>query len=365
MPRERLRTALNGHDNALNLVRLVLATAVIVHHCWPIGFGSATPRIVDSFVAWAVPGFFAISGYLIAGSRMRLGFAPFLWRRFLRIYPGFWACLVVVAFAIAPASTLLTGVDFNPRDGLSYVLRNVSLWIFQWTIGDTLASAPNSAAWNGSLWTLPYEFAAYVCAGVLLGFVVARRAPAAMCGALLAMTTLAQIGLLVTSQAGWFPIVMGLELGGYFLAGMVLFFLSDRLPVSSWLAVGCALALPPLFLLGIGNIAGPLPAAYLMLWTGARIRLRLGARNDISYGVYIYAFPVQQVLALAGVPRFGPVLYTLLSALGTLPLALGSWFVIERHAMRLRSRTAGAVRRLQPNEVATLDDGSAARIGDT
>ncbi len=80
----------------------------------------------------------------------------------------------------------------------------------------------------------------------------------------------------------------------------------------------------------------PLPLAYLLLWLGGVLPTRVGAKNDISYGVYIYAFPVQQLLALAGVQRFGVIPMMVASTICTIPLAWSSWVLVERPAMRLK-----------------------------
>ena len=102
-----LGARLDGRDNALNFLRLVLASAVIVGHAYPLG-GHGASRI-EGLSGLAVDGFFALSGFLIAGSRMRLPMHDFLLRRCLRILPGFWACLVVTAFVFAPLSSLFVG----------------------------------------------------------------------------------------------------------------------------------------------------------------------------------------------------------------------------------------------------------------
>ena len=55
--------------------------------------------------------------------------------------------------------------------------------------------------------------------------------------------------------------------------------------------------------------------------------------NDYSYGIYIYAYPVERLLSVWGANRWGFVPYALLAILGTLPFAVGSWFLVEQRAM--------------------------------
>ena len=105
-----------------------------------------------------------ISGYLILGSAVRMRLGPFLWRRFLRIYPGYVVALVVTAFIMAPVGTLL-GATWNASETIRYVLRSLTLKAGDLPVG---AEIPWPHTWNGSLWTLFYEALAYVLVGLVV-----------------------------------------------------------------------------------------------------------------------------------------------------------------------------------------------------
>jgi len=331
--RERrvLGELLDSRDNALNLLRLILASAVIVGHVAPVGgFGLSRWESAGDI---AVNGFFTVSGFLVMGSRMRLPFLDYLWRRVARIYPGFFVCLVVTSAVFAPVSTLLTGQGLSPGSALTYVLRNLGIVMTQHNIPHTLDHAAYPEAWNGSLWTLSYEFAAYLAAGALLTAGWVRRNATAVLGALLAGASLAVL-------LGSWPLQVenAARLGAFFLAGMLLRSCRATLPLRGGLA---AVALVVL-VVAIGWTPAPLmhaltpvPMAYLLLWAGVALPGRLGHTNDISYGVYIYAFPCQQLLALGGATTWGPVAYAVLSLTLTLVPATMSWFAVERPALRL------------------------------
>jgi peptidoglycan/LPS O-acetylase OafA/YrhL len=97
-----------------------------------------------------------------------------------------------------------------------------------------------------------------------------------------------------------------------------------------FVAVSCMMRQP--------SLLEALPLAYLCVWAGIRLPFhRLGQRVDLSYGIYIYAFPVQQLLALRGWPSHGFAVYLIATIALTLPLALASWFVVERPALRRKS----------------------------
>lgn len=71
-------------DNGLNAIRLVLAFLVIISHSWSLGGFGYEPRLGDATIGrFAVGGFFAISGFLVTGSRLRLSAGAYGWRRFL------------------------------------------------------------------------------------------------------------------------------------------------------------------------------------------------------------------------------------------------------------------------------------------
>lgn len=331
--------ALSGRNNALNAIRFLLAAAVIFSHTFPLGAFGSEPNIAGTTVGtMAVGGFFALSGYLIAGSRMRLSILPYLWHRCIRIFPAFWVCLAVVAFGFAPLAAAASDSQWDWVSSVTYVFTNPGLYIAQSAIGETLANNPQGSDWNGSLWTLFSEFAAYLLAGFLLAVPIIRRHPALSLGCALAVTTLLQRfgrGMLGIDDKFFLNFFW---LGCFFLAGMFLWAISDRLSASPWLAILSSVALVPVATLGYFTLVGPLLVAYLLLWVGGAINTRLLVGNDYSYGLYIYAFPVQQSLALAGVHAvMAPAVFALLSFVLTLPLAIASWKLVEKPALRLKN----------------------------
>ena len=104
---ETLANAFDPRRNALGLFRFALAALVIVSHCYPLGgFGRDPLEVVTagrlSLGLFAVAMFFVLSGFLITRSASNTSAIRFLWHRFLRIFPGYWVCLVVCAFILAP-----------------------------------------------------------------------------------------------------------------------------------------------------------------------------------------------------------------------------------------------------------------------
>ncbi|PPG39437.1 acyltransferase [Pseudoclavibacter sp. RFBA6] len=329
-----LREHLSTQSNALNFIRLILASVVIFDHTWIIG--GYAEEAQAPVATWAVNGFFAISGYLIAGSGMRLGFREFMTNRAFRILPAFWTVLILTAFVVSPIAAWISGETWQLGSAITYVTNNAALLITQHGISDTLAAAPYPDVWNGSLWTLFYEFAAYIGAGVLLSFAWARKHALPIVCALLAVLMIGQLlahGVLDVEES---RLVHMVRFAGFFAGGMVVYFLADKIRPGKRLAATAALVLAALFVFDVAEMLGQLPLAVLLLTLGAILPVRAGMNNDISYGIYIWAFPVQQFVILLGLGFLGPWGTGLLSFAVTVPLAWASWLWVEKPANNLR-----------------------------
>ncbi len=246
--------------------------------------------------------------------------------------------LLVVAFVFAPLSVAISGSgEWTPLAGLDYVWHNLGMRITQMGIDGTLESAAYPVAWNGSLWTLWYEFLCYLVLGVLVSFVPVRWLGVTA----VAMTALCAVGVVAIVAAGTpsLALLNAVTLGGYFAAGVILYSYRDRVPLSAWLAALSAVLIVVTAATSTFRIVAGLPVAYLMMWLGVVLPLSpVGAKNDISYGMYVYAFPVQQLLAILLVGAALPAgVFVLIAIAATVPFAYASWVLVEKPAMRLKS----------------------------
>jgi peptidoglycan/LPS O-acetylase OafA/YrhL len=124
-----------------------------------------------------------------------------------------------------------------------------------------------------------------------------------------------------------------------FSAGGLLHRFRDVIP-ARWSLVAVSLAIVLVAnLLPDYRLVAAVPLAYAVIVSGALIHNeRLNLRTDLSYGTYIYACPIQQLLVIAGFSALNPLVFAIIATVATLPLAVLSWFVIEKPAMRLKSR---------------------------
>ncbi|AZS36147.1 hypothetical protein CVS47_00747 [Microbacterium lemovicicum] len=341
-------TALRGtpypyRRNSLNLFRLILAAMVLFAHAFYIAGAGDGPHLHgENLGGWAVAGFFVLSGFLITRSRLRTKPGDYLLHRIARIFPGFVVCLLVIAFVFAPIAALiehgtLAGFLSTPVTPLQYVWGNITLYIDHYDIGTTLQSVPYPGAWNGSLWTLFYEFCCYIIVWLLGGLAVYRRSPWLAAVAFLAGLAV-WIGIDLAQRWGLDESFFLLaKLAPFFLGGAFVYFIVERAGINRWVAIGClVVAVALIFLVPRwgGQASAPF-LAYGLLWLSAVIRQPAWiARNDVSYGFYIYAWPVQQLVVLIGGLALGFPVYIVVTIVVTFALAWLSWVGIERRAMR-------------------------------
>lgn len=340
MPSRNLATFFDPRRNSLNAIRLALAAAVIVSHSWPLGGFGDDPAIQGvNLGTWAVSGFFAISGWLITGSGLGLSLRQYLWRRLLRIYPGYFVCLLAVAFLFAPAAAALGHADYSISSGVGYLLKNLGLEVQQWGVAHTLTDVPWPDTWNGPLWTLLYEFACYLVVAAIISISGNRRWVRFAVGSCFALAAAVQALIAWGGLSAPLAVDRATRLGVFFFAGALLYLLQDVVPASSRLALASlVLVVGAAFVEGTAVIA-PIPFAYLCIWISARLHWHTGRKNDISYGIYIYGWPVQQMLAVAGAQRLGVTPFLLLSLVLTVPFAALSWKLVEQPALRLKGRS--------------------------
>ncbi len=291
--------------------------------------------------------FFVISGFLITQSWLRAPEAAgYLRRRISRIYPGFIALGVVSALVFVPLAT-----RGRPESSFS-VLDAANLLRLQQTY-EALAFKNNPLqALNGSLWSIPYEFWCYI--GVLaLGLCrwLEKRQ------VLLGVFVVALGWHLYVDVTGWNPggKLLG-EIFGYprfwatllpfYLAGMLLQVYGGRALIRPWgLALAALLLIASFAVPHAPVLALPTCGAYLLLGLAYARRLHfldLGRYGDFSYGVYLYAFPVEQFVVMYLGTAIQPWVLFAIAAPVTLVCAAASWFLVERHFTGKKKRVAVA-----------------------
>jgi len=217
----------------------------------------------------------------------------------------------------------------------------------QYGINGLLARVPFPRAFDGSLWTLYSEFVCYLAVAAFGVTSTLRRAPSLLLGIapILLILYAGHYGLhRFPLDFLFYTVLHGVDAylaqAAFFFVGAVVFLYRDRVPLHTGLflvalaatAIAISTAASPFIL--------PFTFSYVLLWLAFRLPFRRAARfGDFSYGLYIYAFPVQQMLALLTVPRWGFVPYLILSIGITLLFAIASWHLVERRCLSFKRAT--------------------------
>lgn len=352
---------LASQGNNFNLVRLLLASFVIWSHtAWLLnGFveRDGISELVGHTIAYlAVDGFFFVSGFLISQSLFRQpGVVSFAAMRFGRIWPGLAVSLVATALAFAwlsgrPLAYLADG------ETLRFLGKNL-LQVKGHYYLPPITSGGALLVVNGSLWTITWELRCYIALGLFYAFTLATRRRA------LAAATLVSLAIclgwtVVRELSPVFPdvsrglgyhLAVWMRLWGCFATGIVVAIWHRRVIVIPWLPI-------PLWLaavaehrwLGTGLLA-PLAMFYSVIVVAFCQRAERAATagwHDLSYGTYIYAFPVMMLIHLH-VPRLTHPQLALANLAATLVVAAASWLLVEKPALaatkRLTRRKPAAV----------------------
>jgi peptidoglycan/LPS O-acetylase OafA/YrhL len=291
-----------------------------------------------NFGALGVKCFFVLSGFLVTQSWLRYPHLPaFVAARVLRIYPALFGAVALTILLAGISSPLpWSRFLFDPVT-IDYAWRNALAWQVRYFLPGAFATNVFPGASNGSLWTLPVELRLYVAVAIagIAGILARRTLCAAVFVALVALFVLKPEWLPLEPNDHGVP-----ELALLFGLGSLAYVWRSALPLS----LSAALAGIVLYIwnpLGIGRgPAATLILAYTVLVLAYHPWMRWRAFNrvgDYSYGLYVYAFPVQQTI-VSRVPNLSPGELFALSFLATLVLAAASWHGLEKPALGLRSR---------------------------
>lgn len=340
------------HQNNFHFVRFIASILVLFGHSYALTDRSDwMAEITLGLFPSAHMGvciFFVVSGYLITQS---LENSPtitnFIWKRVLRIYPGLVVATVATILIVGPiATTLPLQQYFQGRETYAYFTTLGLFPPYHFELPGVFKSHPVALV-NGSLWTLCYEVSFYALLIVLARLGGFKHRHWLLIGAGLAWAVMLLLGGALNGINRVLPVLNlnpfeTLNFGLFFAAGTLARLYRERIVYSGWLVVLALVVWIGTYWLNQFGV--PLTAirwvrypalSYIVLYIcfqKGRLN-RFGDWGDVSYGLYIYGFPTQQLLIeWLGVGVNAPLL-VVLSIAATLPLAIGSWKWIEKPAL--------------------------------
>jgi peptidoglycan/LPS O-acetylase OafA/YrhL len=359
-----------GEGPGFGVLRLGLAVAVLFDHARflsRLGFEPTTTPPGGTYydraafspshilVIFIVPAFFALSGFLVTGSALRLrATVPFLTFRLLRILPALFVEVTLSALILGPLFTKLPLASYVADSEFFRYFGNIVGWITFHLPG--VFETNHVSTINANLWTLPAEFDCYfITAALMLSRLAYNRT--VLTAIMLAVTAIL-IGLNTFSSFGLdgFPHT-GATITYYFFMGMMFFHWKEYIS-SSWLVFILASILGYV-LMGFHHTIylAPIFITYVTIFLGVRglPEFKWLRTRDYSYGVYLYGFPITQaLLAMSPALRGHGYVTFALGVSATVVFAATSWHMIERRALALKSRLPAMMtaRRILPVAVA-------------
>lgn len=333
-------------SNNFEALRWIAASAVILAHAYGLrGLDGPYEQITGLDLGWsAVVMFFALSGYLISASAQRRSPAEFWRARFLRIFPGLIVSTALTAIVAAAFSDLDLRAYATSPQTLKFVFGTGTLLGTEYSLPGVFQHNVSTQA-NGSLWTLRYEVACYLAVFALYWICRVARMDFGRAALVAALACAAgHAGMIASGKPAPVQVVNMLSLfvpfalGGWFCVRSVA---PKARHVALALVVAAALSRTPLY-----TCAAATAIAVLTLWLAFaknRLLAAISALPDYSYGVYIYAYPVQQIVILS-TPGAHPLVQALLSFAITVALAAQSWHFIEKPALALKGNQARRAR---------------------
>ena len=333
--------------NNFDFIKILFAWLVIVSHSYVLlgnqgcdWLCEATHHYIN-FSYFGVKGFITISGYLIFKSLNRSpNLIDYLWKRVLRIYP---ALIIVLVLSVGLAYLIYQPTNnyfkFN-KEAFDYVLNNLSLYHNQWRIHGVFDSLPNTAI-NGSLWTMGFEFFFYL---VLLMIYPIRKYPLVIQIILCLIIIVLFLGnIYFIDELRVLPFRLRVdfifELGLFFMIGAFLgaidwkhiLYKKQKAIIASIITVAILYFQPnPIWLC----FTWP----YLVIFVGqgsSKFSNWIHANlEDPSYGIYLYAFPVQQSIIYFFHPSVTVLLWT--STLIAFALGILSWKFVEKKTLQFK-----------------------------
>lgn len=340
--------------NAFDFIRFLAAFGVLYSHSFPlIGLPDHKYFAGLSIGALCVFVFFSISGALVMRSWDRSpNLFTFFRNRTLRIFPGLFVCLIFSAFLVGPlVSTQSFARYMLSLSPYQFVLSGLVMFTdVHSTIQSVFQLNPYPNTLNGSLWTIRYEIFMYLT----LAFLCARFRRNALAIGVLLFSLFAVwfigkfVGMHDPGEVFWHLHAVGmggvlLKLAPFFLIGALL----ARTPPTGFSPLVAIIGLAVTYFFrqsdyGIVILWATLPYAVLTAaYHLPKMFNGFGKYGDFSYGIYLYAFPVQQALSWSGITTWW--LHLVISAVVTLLLAVLSWKFIESPALRMKRRIAPAL----------------------
>jgi len=343
-------------NNIFDYIRILLAIAVIVAHCYPLFFGMTasdpiTQKILrtESLGGVAVISFLIMSGFMITQSMVNSkNNRQFFGKRLIRIFPALIVMLLLTVFVLGPIVYNGPVLNyFKSSTVWKYLVHNINLFgNTAYSIEGIFENNPYPSAINGSLWSLKHEFIAYIFLMLLSWCTILKNRKAMLCitGASVLVyvlnINLASIFNFLNNVGVIMEINQFVKLIMYFLIGSTIYLYKDKIKMSfKYFVFACII-----LLLGIALNATKyvliLTMPYILMYIGTfKFKKDILAKvGDISYALYIYAFPIQQLIVYYLKDKINIWVYILLSIVITSVVSVVTTYIVDNNVKKIKNK---------------------------
>lgn len=332
--------------NNFDSLRFFAAVSVLYGHSYILYGNVVEPfgRILNASISeLGVYAFFIMSGFLITGSFQRnRSILDYIKNRFLRIIPALAFSTIIAAFIIGPIVTTVSLHDYFTQRETWEFFNNATMFYIRYYLPGVFTHNVYPGAVNGSLWTLRHELMMYICLPLLAAVgLISRRF---ILYVLLAFFVI-HFKIVTNPDMGRYFLPVNAyhfaDLGLYFFSGAFFYIYFDKIPFKLSLCLLSTLAgilmAKTIYNNMIWHICLPYIIIFLAYYNFGSLR-NFGKYGDFSYGMYVFAFPIQQTLTFFYGHRINFYTYISLVFILTLIMAVISWHLIEKRALSLKHK---------------------------
>ena len=346
-----LADILTNRDNNIKLLRLLFAIFVVYTHSYDLlglhGSGIFNKTLKVSASQLGVDGFFVLSGFLIyvsfSKNQERNSLNRYVVSRFLRLFPALIVFVILMCFVVGPYISDLAYFDFitHPSIRTFLIYNSTLIGGIVYNLSGVFEANPSSAI-CGSLWTLPYELVLYFLLPIII--LLSKRPATSIVMTMVAIhimhdgfmenfQSMIQRGPFLASQFNGLSIC--------FLVGALLATVKDNIQISHRYAIIALLFFVyahqiqldiPLVKI-VTTIAFAYLVFYLSSYPKGLIRKFNEYVGDYSYGIYIWSFPIQQLL-IHNYPQISPVYLFFVSLFFSICMGALSWHLVEKKCLQ-------------------------------
>lgn len=349
MVRDHLKDGMKSSQNNFDLIRLVLAIGVVLGHLYDLTLNTAFLGLrlsIDS--ESCVYCFFTISGFLVTLSFVRSSsLRSFYKKRVRRILPAYVAVILFSVFLGA----MLTRYDFlayvTSAETWNYLLWNLAfLNMVQPSLPGVFENNPVNAAMNGSLWSIRSEVLFYLLIPFWMYF--CRKFGNLICWLLVLASV--QCADLLVHQTAWGSVgsLYLIHIGylipfAFFTTGSLLYIYREQIEIYALRVLpACLLMFFGTYLIGKENmplVLRVVPLALMVIIVGGYFHYlgNWGRYGDLSYGIYVYHYPILQTLIAIGILSTMPLAGAVIAIVLTVAAGLVSWHWIEKPFLSKKS----------------------------